>query len=137
MKTSMIAISMLLFVCCAARAEDESAAPPTRRMLFVGNSFTYFFGMPTIVARLGAADAEPIPIEVSQLVGGNRTMQDFWDNGEFLQRLEQGPWDVVVLQKWQTREHQQLAWRVVRNPLQAASVPATRAAETETQPCEN
>ena len=98
-----------------ARAE---APGPGLRVLFLGNSFTYFSDMPAMVARLaatGPAAAEPL-LAVSYTPGGQRLEQDA-GNQTVERLLHAADWDVVVLQEqsWRLSEDE-TSWRADTEP---------------------
>ncbi len=88
----------------APRPATTDAAPPTdavavdaappRAVLFVGNSYTYYFELPVEVAAL-AAPAAPL-ITTSVTVGG-AALRDHW-NGEARAAIAAGGHAIVVLQ---------------------------------------
>lgn len=67
------------------------------RVLFVGNSLTYYNDLPSMLERMGVADEQPIEtVDVSQ---GGFALEDHWDIRPARDRLEEGGWDFVVLQQ--------------------------------------
>jgi hypothetical protein len=68
-----------------------TAAPPTR-ILFIGNSYTYFNNLPEILASFGSVETELV-------ARGGATLQDHWSEGTALDRIRSRPWDYVVLQE--------------------------------------
>ena len=74
-----------------------------RHVLFVGNSFTYYNSMPELVDRLGAADRSAPTISVASYTRGGWTLEEASHDDRLESLLEEGAWDVVVLQ-----EHSQL-----------------------------
>lgn len=72
---------------------------PPLRVLFIGNSYTYFNNLPEIVgdfARLANTSRE---LRIESVVRGGATLRDHWNDGAALARLRSGPWDFVVLQE--------------------------------------
>ncbi|MGH7567291.1 MAG: hypothetical protein ACREK2_10720 [Gemmatimonadota bacterium] len=68
-------------------------------VLFVGNSLTYFNDMPEIVAAISlGADDDP-PLRVGMVAFGGFSLEDHWNEGEALEAIDAGGWDVVVLQQ--------------------------------------
>jgi uncharacterized protein DUF4886 len=68
------------------------------RVLFVGNSFTYYNSMPALVQRLASADQGAQPIIVS-MTRGAWTLQRFSGNDRLAALLKDVRWDVVILQE--------------------------------------
>jgi hypothetical protein len=75
-------------------------APATLRVLFIGNSYTYFNNLPTMIATLGAPGAGTPSrprLEVESVTEGGATMQRHWEAMR-QDRVRVGPWNAVVLQ---------------------------------------
>ena len=74
-----------------------SDAPlPTMRVLFVGNSYTYFNDLPYVIASIG--EASGTPIEVEMIAVGGATLYDHFTTTGARERIEMGGLDAVVLQ---------------------------------------
>lgn len=71
---------------------------PPLRVLFIGNSYTYFNNLPDIVADFARLANTSREIRVESVVRGGATLSDHW-NGSALARLRATPWDYVVLQE--------------------------------------
>ena len=69
------------------------------RVLFVGNSFTFYNSMPALVRRLAAADEGAPPIFVDDYTTGGWTLEDASRDHGLAAVLENGRWDFVVLQE--------------------------------------
>jgi hypothetical protein len=69
------------------------------RVLFVGNSFTFYNSMPALVRRLAAADEGAPPIVVVDYSAGGWTLEDASHDDGLAAVLENGRWDFVVLQE--------------------------------------
>jgi len=78
----------------------EPAAPPARRVLFIGNSYTYFNNLPGILLAL--AEAAGRRLEVRMVAPGGWRLKDHWEKGEALKTLRDGRWDYVILQDQST-----------------------------------
>ncbi len=75
-------------------------APATLRVLFIGNSYTYYNDLPAMVATLGAPGAGTPTrphLEVESVTEGGATVQRHWDAMR-QDRVRVGPWSAVVLQ---------------------------------------
>lgn len=75
-------------------------APTTLRVLFIGNSYTYYNDLPAMIATLGspALGTPTRPrIEVESLTEGGATVQRHWEAMR-QDRVRMGPWSAVVLQ---------------------------------------
>ncbi len=66
------------------------------RVLFIGNSFTYFNNMPAILRALAPQ------VETRMIAQGGLSLEDHWNNAETRKAVEEGKWDFVVLQEQST-----------------------------------
>jgi hypothetical protein len=72
------------------------------RVLFIGNSYTYFNNLPELLSQL-AASATPSKTLTAQMVSrGGATLQRHWEEGAALNVLRQSKWDYVILQEQST-----------------------------------
>lgn len=77
------------------------APPASLRVLFIGNSYTFYNDLPALIARMGAAAARAgrgPEIAVDSVTVGGASMRNHWDTGTAPARIMVGPWDAVVLQ---------------------------------------
>jgi hypothetical protein len=77
-----------------ARSEREGL-----RVLFVGNSFTYYNSMPSLVHRLAEADPEAPALFVVEYTAPNWTLREASSDDGLADLLEDIRWNVVVLQE--------------------------------------
>jgi hypothetical protein len=80
---------------------QEPAGVPELRVLFIGNSYTYFNNLPGILAGL-AADGGRGRVETRMVAPGGWRLKDQWEKGQALEALRSGRWDYVVLQDQST-----------------------------------
>jgi hypothetical protein len=73
------------------------------RVLFVGNSYTFFNEMPAMVAELAHSAREPRPLQYELAVEGGVTLEWHQQQPRTLERIDAGPWDDVVLQEQSLR----------------------------------
>jgi hypothetical protein len=64
------------------------------RVLFIGNSYTYYNNLPSMVSTLSGGK-----IEARMVVRGNANLQQLWDLGDAPAAIREGKWDFVVLQE--------------------------------------
>src|ERR1051325_2043802 len=87
-----------------ARAPGRAGTVPLR-VLFIGNSYTYFNDLPSVIADLARDAREARPILAEQVTIGGATLESH-QHGEAMRRMKagssRGPWDVVVLQEQST-----------------------------------
>ncbi len=81
---------LLVSISCA-RSQD------TTRVLFLGNSYTFFNGMPVILAEMAASMGHVVVTE--QNTPGGASLQGHVNNATSQDLIEQGNWDYVVLQE--------------------------------------
>lgn len=76
-------------------------APARLRVLFVGNSYTFYNDLPAVVSRIGDAAARAgrgPAVESASVTVGGATMRNHWDTGDAPRRIMNESWDAVVLQ---------------------------------------
>ncbi|MFN6483093.1 MULTISPECIES: SGNH/GDSL hydrolase family protein [unclassified Nostoc] len=69
------------------------------RVLFIGNSYTYFNDLPWLTQQLAASAKEPKTLETEMVVVGGATLKSHWKRGKAIKRLKAKRWDYVVLQE--------------------------------------
>lgn len=72
------------------------AQPETLNVLFVGNSLTYFYGMPTTVSQM--ANAAGDKVAVSQHTVGNTGFYHHMNNPDLYNMIRSKKWDYVIMQ---------------------------------------
>lgn len=82
--------------------EPEPQFEPPRRILFIGNSFTLGGPIPTLVDQLANDAGWPDPEVVMAAVGGE-SLEGHSGRATTTARVDEGNWDVVVLQEYSTR----------------------------------
>jgi len=75
--------------------------PQTYNVLFIGNSFTYYNDMPTMVETMGQQNG--LDLHVEQVTYGGASLIDFATSGtsrttEVINKLNEREWDFVILQ---------------------------------------
>ncbi len=76
------------------KSQDEQ-----KRVLFVGNSYTYFWNLPQLVTAM--AESQDQKIYTQQSTSGGVNWKQHWDGDKELKTQElikNGDWDIVVLQ---------------------------------------
>ena len=84
---------VVLFVAGPKAAEPQ----PELRVLFIGNSFTYYHDLPKMLAELAKSGGQR-PIYFQQETPGGCTLEKHWKDGKALAKIRSGRWDFVVLQ---------------------------------------
>lgn len=68
------------------------------RILFIGNSLTYFHGLPYMVRSLADSLGEPPPV-IEEVTKPDFSLEDHWNDGQAARVLRGGCWNYVVLQQ--------------------------------------
>jgi len=68
------------------------------RVLFVGNSYTMSHDLPGLVEQIAVAAASPRPLATHTVGFPGYSLEQHWERGDALLAIQQGPWDLVVLQ---------------------------------------
>jgi hypothetical protein len=90
------AAALALFLGCGSSVDPAAG---TLRVLFIGNSLTYVNDMPATVAALAESTAGDLRIEVRDVSNPNYALEDHWSDPRTVDALNEGGWDVVVLQQ--------------------------------------
>lgn len=93
-KFSLIAKSFLIILIAFGSLQSQS---DTTRILFVGNSFTFFYNLPQVVASMAETQGHVLITRQSTVGGSN--LEQHWKgekDTKTRQILEEGSWDYVV-----------------------------------------
>ncbi|MGA2271045.1 MAG: SGNH/GDSL hydrolase family protein [Bryobacteraceae bacterium] len=84
----------------SACAQVNAAAPGQElRVLFIGNSYTWFNNLPHLVTVLAESAHEARALRTTMLVGPGFTLRRHWEDGAAVAAIQRGSWDYVVLQE--------------------------------------
>ena len=89
---------LYVVVCMWLGTGTASAQDQVHRVLFVGNSYTYYHSMPQLFAAISEHALPGDRIETKFLGGGGATLKQHWDVGLVADALKKSKWDYVVLQ---------------------------------------
>lgn len=92
--------TLVCFVFACLTATGLPAAEPLR-VLFVGNSYTYYSEMPSIVEAMAKRAKTPFVVEMIAEPGA--TLEGHVADGAVVAALDRADWDVVVLQEQSLR----------------------------------
>lgn len=102
---SMVASCALLIALLASSVESQQSVRPgrscTTRVLFLGNSYTYFNNVPGILSEFARAGHQ-CTVETRMVAPGGKTLRDHWESAASHQALDSHVWDFVVLQDQST-----------------------------------
>ncbi len=97
---SVLAMAVLGGLCSvlpAARA--DSLLNDGGRVLFIGNSYTFFHGgLPRHLRDACAAAEDPLEIETAMVTAGGQELQYLFESTDAVDRIRTGNWDIVILQ---------------------------------------
>lgn len=92
----MMRCSFLMLLVAALGLHAAMAAGAVR-ILFIGNSYTYYNDMPQMLAAMAAAGGHET--DVKSVTEGGASLGRLWRKGEALDVLAREHWDYVVLQE--------------------------------------
>jgi hypothetical protein len=75
------------------------SAPATLRVLFVGNSLTYYNSLPSLVSAVAAASTPAARFDFEMLAAPGASMRQHLEEGQLVRVLAAGHFDVVVFQE--------------------------------------
>jgi hypothetical protein len=95
------ALALTLAACAGTPAAPEPEPEPGNafRVLFIGNSLTYFNDLPGVVAALADSAGVARPLVVGTVALPDYNLEDHWNEGSARAALAARQWDVVVLQQ--------------------------------------
>ncbi len=91
----VLCVVLLLLVSTSGLAESGQ----TTRVLFIGNSYTYYNSMPHMFQAMAENLFPDQTVEVDFICGGGATLEKHWDVGWAQKEILTGTWDFVVLQE--------------------------------------
>jgi hypothetical protein len=68
------------------------------RVLFIGNSYTYYHSMPQLFAAIAEHTMPGHRVETKFIGGGGATLKRHWEVGQALEEIRTSTWDHVILQ---------------------------------------
>ena len=91
-------IGFLFLIVCASAQKSK-----TEKVLFVGNSFTFYFNLPLVVESM--ADEKGVGLDVYQSTAGGASLKDHWIGKRNLStksKIQNGKFDKIILQDYST-----------------------------------
>ena len=82
---------------------ESAEQPAPARVLYIGNSYTYYFRMPAVVAAMAKGSEGARPVQSRVVVAPGATLQSHWESGEAQAAIRERQWDYVVLQEQSLR----------------------------------
>ncbi len=100
--TAAVLLALTLLSCAsekpAATSSTSEASDGALRVLFLGNSYTYYNNLPRLVEEFATA-AGGRQIETRMIAPGGASLADHLENKRTLEAIRTGRWDFVVLQE--------------------------------------
>ena len=91
-------LALILFIAPVVARWPKAAKPAAAlEVLFIGNSFNYYYDLPKMVAELAEAGGLR-PLGFEQETPGGCTLEQHWKSGKALTLIRSRRWDYVVLQ---------------------------------------
>jgi hypothetical protein len=97
-KLSIIKLLALIFLTVAGTSvigQDRSAS---LKVLFIGNSLTYANDVPGMIEALAKASRQR-RFEHESITLPDHSLEDHWNKGNALKKIQKGKWDFVVMQQ--------------------------------------
>lgn len=100
-RPGLLVATLVAAVLACGSSGGVTGPPPGEgpAILFVGNSLTYFNDMPEIVAAISLGAEDDPPMRVGMIAFPGFALEDHWNQGDALDAIDSGEWDVVVLQQ--------------------------------------
>ncbi|MBI4891193.1 MAG: hypothetical protein HY821_11260 [Acidobacteria bacterium] len=92
---------ILLSLGASLFARQEASSKPLR-VLFIGNSYTYYNNLPRLLEVVAESQKGGPRIETGASLSGGKNLMWHWEKGEALELIRKGGWDFVVLQEHST-----------------------------------
>ncbi|MGE5110255.1 MAG: hypothetical protein ACM3JB_05310 [Acidobacteriaceae bacterium] len=93
----LLLLFLLLWSISGWPQESSPSEKPVLRILFIGNSYTYFNNLPEIFAKMAEAGHQKKIVYEMEAPGGLR-LKDHWERAATRNALARQKWDYVVLQ---------------------------------------
>src|SRR5215471_4956765 len=99
-RTALVGLCSLIGVAFGMSVNAQSPAPAApRKILFVGDSFTYAQdGIYSHFEKLAAAATPPLAVTTDKAVAGGAFLKRLWELHDAVKAIDTGTFDVVVLQ---------------------------------------
>jgi hypothetical protein len=102
-------MSLLLLACPKAKAEVflDTEDVQAKKLLFIGNSFTYYYQLPLALAAMAFDSGAARNLKVAEIVQGGASLELLWNHSDARKTIvEGGPWTDVVLQEQSQRPYE-------------------------------
>ena len=101
----LVARAVLVLFLLAPPLHAQDGAPDLERVriLFIGNSYTFFHDLPRTLQAMGLASEPAVAVDVAAALVGGATLERHWGDDAVRARIRHGEWDYVVLQEQSLR----------------------------------
>ena len=96
-------IGLIVLGLFVSAAGQSSIRPEPLKILFIGNSYTYYNGLPAHLERLIDSHPGNPAVEVASITPGGASLGRHASNPETLEAIRSGGWTHVVLQEQSQR----------------------------------
>ena len=99
----ILLVCLLATVSCTGQTASKNAEnkkADSLKVLFIGNSYTYFNNLPQILEKMAAGRGEKL--EAEMVVAGGATLRSLWNREQTVRTIRGKKWDFVVLQEQST-----------------------------------
>ena len=97
----LLVFGLLPLAAVAEPAAQVPSQPAPLRVLFIGNSYTYYNDLPAMLTNMTAASPQSILADAVTEPGA--TLQLLWEKGKALKKIRSQQWDFVILQEQSLR----------------------------------
>jgi hypothetical protein len=88
----------LSFILGVSAAFGQAMAGEPLRVLFIGNSYTFYNQLPLMVRQMSIEAHQPRALEVKDVTVAGSSLEQHWGRGEVQKVLASRRWDYVVIQ---------------------------------------
>lgn len=81
-----------------AESKDPASSAQPDKVLFIGNSLTFYNKLPDMIKFLAGHAPKPQKLDVDSHTVGGAKIEKHWKDGEALKKIQKGGWTYVVLQ---------------------------------------
>ena len=90
---------ILFFLVCSSLSYGQSKPSDTTKILFIGNSYTYYNSSPELLKKLAQEKFPNKTIQVKLVSQGGMTLKRHWEAGEAQEAIKSNSWNYVILQE--------------------------------------
>ncbi len=101
-------VRFLVIVLLCTFGSDCALCQKKSRVLFVGNSLTYFNNLPEIVKKVAAADG--VHLSVESVANPDYALMDHLSEGKIQKKIESGKFDFLVAQQGPSAQTEGMEW---------------------------